>query len=71
MYHSGNQMIDVHRLFEKAQIRPSMHVADFGCGKTGHIIFPVAKIIGEMGVVYAVDILQEVLLEIKKKIQLE
>lgn len=71
MYHSGNQMIDPAVLFEKVQLRPGMHAADLGCGKTGHVVFPGAAILGEMGVMYAVDILKEVLLEIKKRAAIE
>lgn len=66
-YHSGNQMVDPQLLFQKAQLQPDMHVADFGCGRTGHLVFPATKIIGERGVVYAVDILKNVLEEIKKR----
>jgi len=66
-YHSGNQMVDPYVVFEKARMHTGMHVADFGCGQTGHMIFPVSKIIGEGGVVYAVDILKKVLEQIKKR----
>ena len=69
MYHSGNELLDPTQVFEKAQVRPGMHVADFGCGRTGHIVFPLAQIIGEQGVVYAVDILKDVLGEVEKRIQ--
>ncbi|PIZ95605.1 MAG: hypothetical protein COX81_00535 [Candidatus Magasanikbacteria bacterium CG_4_10_14_0_2_um_filter_37_12] len=61
MYHSGNQMIDPYVLFQKAQLQSGMHVADFGCGQTGHIVFPAAKVLGEKGVMYAVDVLKSVL----------
>lgn len=54
-------------LFERVHLSAGMHVADFGAGRTGHLVFPAAKIIGEHGVVYAVDILQDVLNEIKKR----
>ena len=67
MYHSGNQMIDSYELFKKVQLRPGMHVADLGCGQTGHIVFPVAKLLGETGIIYAVDILKDVLEAIKKR----
>ncbi|MEK7856546.1 MAG: hypothetical protein AAB288_10680 [Acidobacteriota bacterium] len=53
MYHSGHKLINPYLLFEKARLAPNMHIADFGCGDTGHLIFPAAKIIGEDGVVYA------------------
>lgn len=70
-YHSGNQMIDPYLLFEKAHLQPAMHIADLGCGRTGHIIFPAVKIIGDRGIIYGVDILKDVLLEIQKRVKME
>jgi len=54
-------MIDFRALIEKVQIRTGMHVADFGCGRSGHLVFPLAKIVGAKGSVYAVDVLKETL----------
>lgn len=70
-YHSGNRLIDPHLLFAKAHLRPKMHVADFGCGRTGHLVFPAAPIVGEQGVIYAVDVLKDVLDEIAKRARLD
>ena len=70
-YHSGNQLIDPYLLFEKAHLREGMFVADFGCGRTGHIVFPAAAVIGERGVMYAVDILKDTLAGIAKRAELE
>ena len=67
MYHSGNLMIDPHVLIQKAHVQPGMHVADLGCGSTGHVLFPLAKHIGEEGMVYAVDILKDVLVAVQKR----
>jgi ubiquinone/menaquinone biosynthesis C-methylase UbiE len=67
MYHSGNNMIDASVLFQKAQLQPGMHVADVGCGQTGHIVFPCAKVLGDQGVVYAVDVLKDVLHQVDKR----
>jgi len=66
-YHSGNQMIDPQLLFTKGQLRPGMHVADLGCGRVGHLIFPGALRLGEFGIMYAVDVLKDVLENIKKR----
>lgn len=66
-YHSGHNMVDAHALFAHAGLQPGMHVADFGCGRTGHLVFPAAKHIGEKGMLYAVDILKDVLENIKKR----
>ncbi len=68
-YHHGNQLIDPSLLFEKAQLQSGMRVADFGCGRTGHLVFPAAHIVGEKGIVYAVDILKDVLDAIAKRMK--
>jgi ubiquinone/menaquinone biosynthesis C-methylase UbiE len=70
-YSTGTALVNVHELFSRAHMEPGMHIADFGCGRTGHTVFPAAKIIGEHGVVYAVDILKDVLSIIKKRADLE
>lgn len=67
MANSLSGLLDVHDLLGRAQIAPGMHIADFGAGQTGHLVFPAAQIIGEHGIVYAVDILPDVLAEIKKR----
>jgi len=68
---TDNQLINPALLFEKAQLQPAMHVADLGCGRTGHIVFPASLVIGERGVVYAVDIIKDILDSINKKAKTE
>ncbi|MBU0661591.1 methyltransferase domain-containing protein [Patescibacteria group bacterium] len=70
-FHNGNQLIDPYLIFKKAHVQPGMHVADFGCGRTGHMIFPLAKMIGEDSIIYAIDILKPVLATIEKRAKLE
>ena len=70
-YHSGDQLINPQVLFEKARLASDMHVADFGAGRTGHVVFPAGLVVGEKGVVYAVDILKDVLESIRKRAALE
>jgi len=70
-YHSGNQMIDSQLLFEKAHLDGGMHVADLGCGRTGHIVFTAAMKVGERGIVYAVDVMKDILENIKKRADME
>ncbi len=48
-----------------------MRIADFGCGRTGHIVFPAAAFLKPSGVVYAVDIMKDVLEEVRKRSALE
>lgn len=70
-YHAGNQLIDPYSLFRKAHVQTDMHVADLGAGQTGHIVFPAAKVVGEKGVVYAVDILKSALASLDKRASME
>ncbi len=65
MSHSGTALIDPYKVFEKVGLSPGMRVADFGCGRTGHFVFPSAKIVGEKGIVYAIDIIKNILESIK------
>lgn len=60
-------MIDPMILFEKSRLHDGMHIADFGCGSTGHIIFRASRLVGTLGIVYAVDILKDVLQSIQKR----
>lgn len=70
-YHCGDYLIDPHVLYRKVHLSSGAHIADFGCGKTGHIIFPAARIIGESGMIYAVDILKDSLLSIRNRARSE
>jgi ubiquinone/menaquinone biosynthesis C-methylase UbiE len=40
---------------KEAGIRPGYHVLDFGCGPGGYI-YPVAKLVGSSGTIYALDV---------------
>jgi len=57
----GIALIDPGKIFEKVSLSDGMRVADFGCGRTGHITFSVSPLVGERGVVYALDIMKDVL----------
>ncbi|MFH1292359.1 MAG: methyltransferase domain-containing protein [bacterium] len=65
MAHSGIALLNPHLVFEKIDLRPGMRVADLGCGRTGHFVFPAASMVGEEGIVYAVDIVKNILESIK------
>lgn len=67
MYHTGNRLINPTYIIERAHIMPGMHVADFGCGSLGHVLFPVAAHITDSGAVYAVDIQKKALHAIKQR----
>ncbi len=71
MSHAGLALIDPHVIFEKIGLNKGMRVADLGCGRTGHFVFTASRQVKETGVVYAVDILKDVLENIKSRIRSE
>lgn len=71
MEHSGVALVDPYKIFEKIGLSTGMRVADLGCGRTGHFVFPAARVINDNGVVYAIDILKEVLENIKSRSRTE
>lgn len=58
---AGSALLNAKQILAAAGVHPGMHVADFGVGRTGHLIFPAAQLVGEEGRVYGVDLLKEAL----------
>lgn len=71
MAHAGISLINPQVVFEKISLGQGMRVADLGCGSTGHFVFPAARTVGERGAVYAVDVIKEVLQNIRSRIKSE
>ncbi len=71
MTHAGVALLDPHPLFTAMGLSGGMRVADFGCGRTGHFIFPLSRIVGERGIVYAVDVVQDILQTIQSRARAE
>ena len=65
MAHSGTALIDPYKIFERISLSEGKRVADLGCGRTGHFVFPAVKIVGDKGIVYAVDVVKNILESIK------
>lgn len=61
MAHTGIALVNPYKIFERISLSVGSRVADLGCGRTGHFIFPAVKIIGDDGVVYAVDVVKNIL----------
>ncbi|MFZ2681594.1 MAG: methyltransferase domain-containing protein [Patescibacteria group bacterium] len=57
----GNALLDAKRILAAVGVDTGMHVADFGVGRTGHLIFPAAQVVGESSQVYGVDISKQAL----------
>jgi ubiquinone/menaquinone biosynthesis C-methylase UbiE len=58
---AGSALLNAQAIIDIAQLAPGMRVADFGAGRSGHLVIPVARAVGEEGAVYAVDIHPEAL----------
>lgn len=54
-------LLDARRVLREVHLQPGMVVADFGCGPSGHFVFPAAAPVGPNGRVYAVDIQKQVI----------
>ncbi len=61
---------DVKEVLEKIQINKGSYIADLGSGP-GRFTIPMAKIVGEEGKVYAVDISEESLMLLKENAEKE
>jgi ubiquinone/menaquinone biosynthesis C-methylase UbiE len=68
---SGNTLLDANVVISHAGLEEGMHVADLGCGGTGHFVFPVAKVVGSKGRAYAVDIMRPALEAIIRRKRIE
>jgi len=58
-------LFDIGAILSKMGIEEKQQVAELGCGNFGFFVFPLARLVGRQGKVYAVDILQPTLQEIK------
>ena len=58
---AGRALINARDLLQAVHVRPGQCVADFGCGRSGHLIFPASWAVGDSGKVYAVDVSKVVL----------
>src|SRR3989344_2513978 len=65
------ELLNPASIFAHAHIKNGMRVADLCCGSSGHFIFPLSKLVGEAGMVYAVDILKSALSGIEGRAKLE
>jgi len=54
------------KFLRKVGLRPGQIVLDFGC-RVGHYTIPAAKIVGNSGIVYAIDSEQQALKELRQK----
>lgn len=68
---SGTELLNPFQILERAGVREGMNGVDLGCGAIGHFIFPLARMVGKNGTVYAVDILKSALSGIESRAKIE
>ncbi|MBI2484086.1 methyltransferase domain-containing protein [Candidatus Uhrbacteria bacterium] len=67
----GTALLDASKVLKRLDIKDSYVVADLGCGGGGHFIAPSARIVGESGKVYAIDIQKRVLASLKSQLAIQ
>jgi ubiquinone/menaquinone biosynthesis C-methylase UbiE len=55
MYKFRNFFIPRKKILKEVEIKPGFHVLDYGCGPGSYIV-PLAKLVGNTGKIYALDI---------------
>jgi len=60
-------LFDIETILKKMNVSEKQCVAELGCGNFGFFVFPLARLIGRQGKVFAVDILKATLEEIKTR----
>ncbi|TSC95452.1 MAG: type 11 methyltransferase [Parcubacteria group bacterium Athens1014_10] len=63
----GNELMDAKKVLEKIGVKEGDRVCDLGCGSKGYFSLQAAKLVGNKGMVYAVDILKSVLKNVEKE----
>lgn len=60
-------IFDISQILSKISIEEKQQVAELGCGNFGFFVWPLARLVGRQGRVYAVDILKPTLEEVSKE----
>lgn len=60
-------LFDISAILNKISVEERQKIAELGCGNFGFFTFPLARLVGRHGKIYAVDILKLSLAEIKTR----
>lgn len=67
----GNELLNPEKLLKETGVGYGTRVGDLGCGRTGYFTLQAAKMVGDKGQVYGVDIIKEVLQSVASRAKLE
>lgn len=59
-------LFDIENILRKITVEEGQKVAELGCGNFGFFVWPLAKLVGRRGQIFAVDILKSTLDEIRR-----
>jgi len=58
-------LLDAEKILSHLRVTEGMCVGELGCGGRGHFVFPVVRLVGSKGKVYAIDVVKTVLTAIE------
>lgn len=68
---TDRELLNPQTILRDAGIGYGSRVAELGCGGMGHFVFEAAKLVGDKGQVYAVDVLKTALKSIETRASLQ
>ncbi|NQU83923.1 MAG: class I SAM-dependent methyltransferase [Parcubacteria group bacterium] len=68
---SGTKLLNPLEILKNVGVQEGMIITDLGCGTMGHFVFPASHLVGEKGIVYAVDILKPALAGVESRAKME
>jgi precorrin-6B methylase 2 len=68
----GTSLLDPEKILRnELQLGAKSRVADLGCGTMGYFTLAAARLVGREGLVYAIDVLKDVLSSVASRASLE
>ncbi|MFA5995967.1 MAG: class I SAM-dependent methyltransferase [Patescibacteria group bacterium] len=68
---SSTVIIDLPALIKYAELKPGDKVADLGTGREGKMAVLVSRLVGDSGIVYAVDVVKDILPAVATKARMQ
>lgn len=69
-YPGGNELLNPKELLNRLGVGYGTRLADLGCGSMAYFSMQAARLVGDRGQIYAVDVLREVLSNVEGRLQI-